>query len=75
MTRKTERGSSEIETRCSAACTRSGVAALLIAVFAVSLVGLLKQEKINQAVSKYYSLRLQLKTAIETLDQDPCWGG
>jgi hypothetical protein len=47
--------------------------ALLVAVFAISLTGPVKQLNANKAMTQDLSQRMLLKTAIDILDQDACW--
>ena len=65
--------SNSLDSRCSIACTRAGLAALLLAAICLSF--LVAQEEIIKfnRLGKYLSLRLNLVDNLEALQEDPCW--
>ncbi len=56
----------QAEIRSSAACTRSGIAALLVCIFAVSLYPPLSREKAESALGQYFGHRLSIKNLLRT---------
>lgn len=59
--------------RCSTACTRAGLLALVMSLLALLLIQPLRKEWDIRALGRYVSLRLDLSESLKELDQDPCW--
>lgn len=64
---------SELDIRCSNACTRAGLTALLFSALAISMLQPLTKQKTFEALGKYIGSRLALQYALDELDADPCW--
>ena len=64
---------SELDIRCSDACTRAGLTALLFSALAIALLIPVAKWDPFDALGKYISLRLTLKNVVEDLDNEPCW--
>lgn len=63
----------QVDNRCSAACTRAAIAIVLFTALAILVLQPLRQVRANNAFGEYVTKRLQLKYAIEALDSDFCW--
>jgi hypothetical protein len=63
----------KIDTAASDSCTRSGTFALLLSLALISLLPYWLQEREEIALGRYLALRLNLASAIETLDDDSQW--
>lgn len=59
--------------RCSNACTRAGLTALLLSLLGLWMIPALTKAKELDALLKYVSLRSNLKVMIDELDADSCW--
>ena len=59
--------------RCSQACTRAGLIALILSMVALTLLQPLKRERWVEALGKYINHRIQLKEGLEELENDDCW--
>jgi hypothetical protein len=64
---------SELDIRCSDACTRAGLTALLISALAFSMLPFLARREALDALGKYIGLRLSLMSILDNLDSEPCW--
>lgn len=64
---------SQVDIRCSSACSRAAVTALLLSAIAISIIQPINEMKALTALSKYISLRDMLKIEIEELQTDPCF--
>jgi hypothetical protein len=64
---------SELDIRCSDACTRAGLTALLVSALAFSMLPILTHREALDALGKYMALRLTLKITLDDLDGEPCW--
>lgn len=63
----------EIENRCSQACTRSGLAALVLAAVAFALLPATDDAIRTNSLRKYLNLRLALVESIKQIETDECW--
>lgn len=61
--------------RCSNACTRAGLSALLDVAVTVGMIQPLIREKALDAYVQYANLRLELRDRVETLIHSTCWQG
>ncbi len=73
METKENNQSSELDVRCSNPCTRAGFAVLLFTTLAFAILGPLDTAKRLEALGKYFTLRMELKDALDELEGDPCW--
>jgi hypothetical protein len=64
---------SEHDIRCSNACTRAGIAALLLSVVAIAMLQPLDKRKQLDSVVKYVLLRAVLQEDLNKLDTDQVW--
>jgi len=64
---------SQIDLRCSVACTRAGYIVLALAAIGFSLLHPLKVQKIHEALGRYVVLRINLSAAMGKLEEEPCW--
>lgn len=64
---------SSILDRCSTACTRAGLAALILAAISISLLGPLEDLRKFNHLGTYLNLRYTLVEALKSLEEDPCW--
>lgn len=67
------RNPSEFDIRCSNACTRAGLAALLLSAVAVALLQPLEKTQQLNEVLGYYGNRLAMADALNQLEKDPVW--
>ena len=67
------REASPLDIRCSTACTRAGVASLLLVVVMFSLLGIQHRITRFNHLGNYLDLRLKLEIDLEELKFDPCW--
>lgn len=65
----------EHDIRCSTACTRAIVWALLFSAIAAAMWQPLEKAKSVNAFLKYTSLRVELTRLVEDLETDDCWRG
>ena len=65
--------SNSFDIRCSTSCTRAGVAALILASIAMSMILSFINLKPFNALGEYVSLRFSLIDNLEMLEEDPCW--
>jgi hypothetical protein len=65
--------SSKLDVRCSNSCTRAGLAVLLFSTLAFAMLGPLETAKQLEALGKYFTLRIELKDALDLLDGELCW--
>lgn len=63
----------KIDTAASDSCTRSGAYALLLSLALFSMIPYWLQVKEDIALNRYLSLRLNLVTAVDLLNDDPTW--
>ena len=68
-----ERKASELDNRCSEACIRAGLTALLFAALAFSMLSPLAKQKAFDALGDYILSRLLLKDELDALEADKCW--
>lgn len=66
-------GSDRILERCSEACTRAGIAALLLTAVAFSLQAPVRNIARLDVYGKYVTARIKLKFAVEDVAQHPVW--
>ena len=59
--------------RCSAACTRAGLTAILFAAIAIAVLQPLENATARKALRQYVYLRIQLTNALDQLAANPCW--
>lgn len=64
---------SDVESRCSVACTRSGFFALIFALLGLWLLTPMNSQVKFNALAKYILARDTLKTHLEQIEKDPCW--
>lgn len=64
---------SSFEIRCSISCTRAGLAALILATLAISMLFPFRELKPFDALAKYVSRRFSLIDHLEMLEEDQCW--
>lgn len=64
---------SQIDDNCAKSCTRSGVAALLLSAFAISMLPVLDKSESLNALLGYISSRITLKEEITRLSSDRAW--
>jgi len=64
---------SEVDNRCSEACVRAGLTALLFSALAISLIQPLIRQKAFDALEHYIALRLTLTYMLDELDRTECW--
>lgn len=64
---------SQVDIRCSSACSRAAVTALLLSAIAISIIQPINEMKALTALREYISLRDMLKIEIEELQTDPCF--
>lgn len=61
------------EVRCSSACTRAGITALVLAALAISILQPLSKTRFLDAARQYILLRADMEYALYELDRDECW--
>jgi len=66
-------GHMNFEKRCSDACTRAGIAALVLAAVAFALVAPLRGLNRLDALAEYATHRMQLKVAVDDFFSTPIW--
>lgn len=64
---------SEFDFRCSNACTRAGLAALLLSAIAIALLQPIEKTKQLNAVLTYYGNRISMADALNMLKEDKVW--
>lgn len=65
--------SKQLEERCSEACTRAGLAALLLSLVVIPVIGGLSTISAIADFSKYIVLRENLSDALDDIKADNCW--
>ena len=64
----------ELDIRCSEACTRAGLTALLFSALAMAMLQPFNTEqKSFDALANYLAWRWALKETLDELDADGCW--
>lgn len=64
---------SELEIRCSNSCTRSGMTALVLSVFAFMMLEPLAKTRQFDALVRYVTTRLVMKEELKELKVDGAW--
>ena len=65
--------SNEVGMRCSEACTRSGLAALILAAVAFGLLPVTDEEIRTNSLRQYLNLRLALAETMNQIKNEDCW--
>lgn len=64
---------SDYDSRCSIACTRAGLVALLLSAMAIAMLQPLEKTRQLDSVLRYYSMRLRMQDRLDQLNTDPVW--